>query len=95
MKKEIRVMVYETFRCPEGNEYTAYVILRGTLSVEHVGFIDGGQRALDEFLAGPGLGRGVRLRVRLDAISQADVEGLRVYEDFIKRFFAEVYKLLC
>lgn len=95
MKKETRIIVYETIECPEGSEYTAYVVLRGALAVEHVGLVVGGRQALEEFLAGSELGRGVRIRARLNELSCVGTHEITAYEDFIKHFFTEVYKLLC
>lgn len=95
MKKESRIMVYERIVCPEGSEYIAYVVLRGALAVEHVGFVAGGQQALEELLVKTESCRGVRIRVTLNELSHVGTHEITVYEDFIKDFFAEVYKLLC
>ncbi len=95
MKRESRIMVFELIKCPEGGEYVAYVIFRGALSVEHVGLINGGQDELERFLVESSLGKEVRLKTRFSGLAGIAAQGLLDYADFVKRFFDEVYKLLC
>jgi hypothetical protein len=95
LKREARVLVYELMRCSDGREYVAYLIMRGALSVEHVGLLEGGEDSLSKFVSESGLGRSVRVVTRFEELGVKGLSSLLEYGEFIKRFFMEVYKLLC
>lgn len=95
MKKEARVLVYELMRCGDGREYVTYLIMRGALSVEHVGLLEGDEESLSRFISKSSVGKSVRVVARLEELEKVGVSGLGEYSSFIKKFFMEVYKLLC
>jgi len=95
LKKEARVLVYELMRCSDGREYVAYLIMRGALSVEHVGLLEGGLDSLNKFVSESSFGRSVRAVVRVEELGLRGLSSLLIYGGFIKKFFMEVYKLLC
>ncbi|MEO3993319.1 MAG: hypothetical protein QN229_03290 [Desulfurococcaceae archaeon TW002] len=95
MKKEARVLVYELMRCRDGKEYVAYLIMRGAFSVEHVGLLEGGSDSLTRFISGSSIGRSVRVVTRVEELGKTSSGGLVEYIEFIKKFFMEVYKLMC
>ncbi|MGC8975100.1 MAG: hypothetical protein ACP5KB_02745 [Thermoprotei archaeon] len=95
MKKEVRVLVYELMRCGDGREYVTYLIMRGALSVEHVGMLEGGEESLSKFISESSAGKSIRVVTRLKELEKVGVSGLGEYSSFIKKFFMEVYKLLC
>ena len=95
MKKEARLLVYEFIRCDDGREYIAYLIMRGALSVEHVGLLEDGEESLTKFVSESSIGKSVRIVTRVEELEKTGVSGLVGYSEFIKKFFMEVYKLLC
>ncbi len=95
LKKEARVLVYELMMCRDGREYVAYLIMRGTFSVEHVGLLEGGSDSLTRFVSESGIGRSVRVVMRVGELEEINSGSLAEYVGFIKKFFMEVYKLVC
>jgi len=95
LKREARALVYELMRCPDGREYVVYLIMRGALSVEHVGLLEGGEDSLNRFVSESSFGRSVRVVARIEELEMKGLSSLLAYGEFIKRFFMEVYKLLC
>lgn len=95
LKRETRVLVYELMRCRDGREYVVYSIMRGTLSIEHVGLLEDGVESLNRFISESSVGRGVRVVTRVEELEKAGLNALGEYSGFLKKFFMEVYKLVC
>lgn len=86
--------MYELMKCRDGREYVAYLIMRGAFSVEHVGLLEDGVESLNKFISESSVGRGVRVVSRVEELEKS-LSALAEYSGFIKKFFMEVYKLVC
>jgi len=95
LKKETRVLVYELVKCRDGREYVAYLIMRGAFSVEHAGLLEDGVDSLTKFISESSVGRSVRIITHVEEIDKTGLSNLTEYSEFAKKFFMEVYKLIC
>lgn len=95
LKRETRVLVYELMKCRDGREYVAYLIMRGAFSVEHVGLLEDGVESLNRFISESSASMGVRVVTRFEELEEKGLSTLAEYSGFIKKFFMEVYKLVC